>query len=69
MERTDGIVQALFEIKNSKGKRTSFVRRNDSLYGIRVESMTTTGTVSVVRLDGTTNEMSVGGTEQIVENR
>ncbi len=68
MERSDGIVQALFEVKDSASKRSSFVRRHDSLYGIRVDSISLTGTVSVVRLDGLTNVMCVGNSETIVEN-
>jgi hypothetical protein len=69
MERPDGIVQALFEVKDSKNKRTAFVRRQDSIYGFRVDSVSTTGTVSVVRPDGTTNNMNVGSYELIVEKR
>lgn len=69
MERPDGILLALFEVKDSKSRRTSFVRRQDSIYGLKVDAISTTGTVWVVHNDGTTNLMRVGNSEQFTENR
>lgn len=67
MERPDGVVLAMFEVKNSKGRRTSFARQNETLFGMKVDAISTTGTVAMVRADGTTNLMSVGRTEQFTE--
>jgi hypothetical protein len=67
MERPDGVILAMFEVKNSKSRRTSFARQQDTIFGMKVDAISTTGTVSMVRADGTTNVMSVGSAEQITE--
>jgi hypothetical protein len=69
MERSDGVVQALFEISELNAKRSMFLKPQDSVYGIRVDSVSLTGTVSIVRRDGTATVMRSGSSEQIMEER
>jgi len=64
MQRTDGSILAWMEVKGDSDKK-SFFRTNDQVQGLRVDSISTTGSVTLVREDGTTIELGVGGKEII----
>jgi hypothetical protein len=69
MQRTDGSRLAWIEVKDGAGKKSSFFRTNDVIHGLRIDAISSTGSVSLIRTDGTAIELGVGAQESLTRER